>query len=223
MQTITFKSVPSTNKYLKKHLDDYQGDVCIHAYHQSDGKGRRGRVWSSGDGENLLVTYHISCIDTNAKALFTSALSVLKTLETYGISADIKLPNDILHNNRKLSGILIENLTGKNKIIIGIGLNVNETFTDHFPNAISMSMINGTTYDIDAVRDVLSDNMTHYASKPEETLLEAFKVKLFKNDIFAFHGEKSVEVQDIDSKFNCKVDGSWLSCDVLEFSLPKRK
>ncbi len=223
MQTITFASIPSTNEYLKKHIDHHQGDVCIHAYHQSDGKGRRGRVWASVDGANLLVTYHLSRIDTNAKALFTSALSILKTLETYGISANIKLPNDIFHNNRKLAGILIENLTAKNKIIIGIGLNVNETFSDHFPNAISMSMISGTTYPIDAVRDTLSEKMSEYASKSEETLLERFKVSLFKNDIYAFYGNKSVKVQDIDSKFHCKVDGSWLSCDALDFSLPKQK
>jgi BirA family biotin operon repressor/biotin-[acetyl-CoA-carboxylase] ligase len=121
-----FKSIDSTNQYLKKLPEDRQTHVC-RADMQSQGRGRFQRHWESPDSGNLYlsVRYPFSgnIADLNGFSLVVS-LSLLKALKKSGISAPIfiKWPNDLLWQERKLAGILVESIP--NAIIIGIGLNI---------------------------------------------------------------------------------------------------
>ena len=78
---------------------------------------------------------------------------MLAYLASRGIQARIKLPNDIYVGDRKICGMLIENiLDGPNidKSIIGIGLDVNQTdFPDDLPNPVSMAQLTGREYPIE--------------------------------------------------------------------------
>ena len=85
------------------------------------------------------------------------------------ITSLIKWPNDILSVNKKISGILIENLYKGKKLmgsIIGIGINVNQiTFPENF-NAISMKIITGNTFSLKKVLhnflDIFNQNLDIY-------------------------------------------------------------
>lgn len=127
--------VDSTNGYLKNLVDNSLVDnwTVVSAKKQDFGKGQRGNVWLSGDGGNALMSvfYRPNKLLVQDAFLLNKwvSISVLQTLEMIGVyGTQIKWPNDILVNRRKICGILIENtFVGHsiNEVIIGIGLNVN--------------------------------------------------------------------------------------------------
>jgi BirA family biotin operon repressor/biotin-[acetyl-CoA-carboxylase] ligase len=75
----------------------------------------------------------------------------------------IKWPNDIYVNDKKLSGILIENSLSGSSVqnsIIGIGMNINESsFPEGIPNAISLSLMSGHQYDVIAIAQIVRDHV----------------------------------------------------------------
>jgi BirA family biotin operon repressor/biotin-[acetyl-CoA-carboxylase] ligase len=105
--------------------------VCV-ADTQTAGRGRRGRVWRSPPGENLYMSLGLT-VDGGFPALEGFSLvigsAVADALERLGVpQVGLKWPNDILHDGRKLAGILIElqgEIEGSAQVIAGIGLNVN--------------------------------------------------------------------------------------------------
>lgn len=135
-------SVDSTNRYLKDLPLSGAVDVCC-AEIQTQGRGRFGRLWHSPFGENIYCSsrwnLNYDLTKLSGLSLITS-LAVLSTLNELDISSPplkIKWPNDILWNNKKLCGCLIEILAESNghvQIIIGIGINVN-TDTQNNPLA----------------------------------------------------------------------------------------
>ncbi|AZS51807.1 bifunctional biotin--[acetyl-CoA-carboxylase] ligase/biotin operon repressor BirA [Entomomonas moraniae] len=105
---------------------------AITSEQQTAGKGRRGREWASPFGRNiyysLMVTLKNGSQQLEGLSL-TIGLAVLKTLKKIGINdVGLKWPNDLLVNNKKVCGILIE-LQGDPadlyNVVIGIGINVN--------------------------------------------------------------------------------------------------
>jgi BirA family biotin operon repressor/biotin-[acetyl-CoA-carboxylase] ligase len=131
-------TVPSTNDYLfnlpassKRRKKAF---VCL-AEKQTQGKGRHGRAWASPFAQNIYLSllWHFPKDPGELSGLSLAiAISVIETLYAFGITQKlgIKWPNDILYNNQKLAGILIE-LSGEAhdtcKAVIGIGLNVHMT------------------------------------------------------------------------------------------------
>jgi BirA family biotin operon repressor/biotin-[acetyl-CoA-carboxylase] ligase len=106
---------------------------------QSGGKGRRGRAWSSPTGVNLYcsVILRPSIMPHEAPQLtFLSAVAVARAIEvTTALKPEIKWPNDVLINGRKVAGLLNEmsaETDGINFVILGIGVNLNMT-SDLFP------------------------------------------------------------------------------------------
>jgi BirA family biotin operon repressor/biotin-[acetyl-CoA-carboxylase] ligase len=101
---------------------------------QSGGKGRRGRVWSSPTGVNLYcsVVLRPAIMPHEAPQLtFLSAVAVARAIEvTTALKAEIKWPNDVLINGRKVAGLLNEMSAETdciNFVILGIGVNLNMT------------------------------------------------------------------------------------------------
>jgi len=106
---------------------------------QSGGKGRRGRVWSSPAGVNLYcsVVLRPAIMPHEAPQLtFLSAVAVARAIEqTTALRPEIKWPNDVLINGRKVAGLLNEmsaETDRVNFIILGIGVNLNMTLVQ-FP------------------------------------------------------------------------------------------
>ncbi len=122
-----FETIPSTNQYLLEHCRELpNGTLCL-AECQSAGQGRREKKWQSPTGNlylSLLWTVPISQ-DMGLLPLMV-AVSLCQCLGSYGVQANVKWPNDIWVQNKKIAGILIESKIKKNKVvaIIGIGLNI---------------------------------------------------------------------------------------------------
>lgn len=126
------QSVDSTNSWLMKQaaIGALSGTVCL-AEQQTNGKGRRGRVWISPYGRNiylsLLWRFQQAPFELTGLSL-AAGIAVLRTLQQIGCSSvGLKWPNDILWQGRKLAGLLLEvtgESTGPSQVVIGVGLNM---------------------------------------------------------------------------------------------------
>lgn len=126
-----FSVIDSTNNYLmtRAQTDSPSGNVCL-AETQTAGKGRRGRQWISPQGQNIYGSFLWRFHDAQALNGLSLAIGVgvIRALNKLGIfHVDLKWPNDIYSDGKKLGGILIEVTTHSNcsvSAVIGLGLNV---------------------------------------------------------------------------------------------------
>lgn len=95
--------------------------TAIVARAQSAGRGRYRRTWVSHHG-NLYVSFIFNSIERNPRIAYSVAVAVAQTIMAYGITPQIKWPNDILIDGAKVCGILIE-YAGP-FVIVGIGVNI---------------------------------------------------------------------------------------------------
>ncbi len=135
-----FDSLTSTNDFLLQTIKEKPSVVhACFAERQTAGKGRRGRSWYSPFGTNIylsLLWQFEKDLSQLAGLSLVIAIGVIKALQQYGIKDDLglKWPNDILWQNKKLCGILVETrgeVSEAVNTVIGIGLNVN------MPNSIN--------------------------------------------------------------------------------------
>lgn len=164
-----FDSLASTNEYAQHLLakDPVIEGTLIRAAHQTGGKGYGGSKWDSEHGQNLLVSIILKPVFLLPKRQFflnqAISLAVAETVRelTYSDDVRIKWPNDIILNDKKVAGILIENSVKGNQLlhsVAGIGLNVNQIqFPKHLNNATSMRIVAGKELDMNKVQDVLCE------------------------------------------------------------------
>lgn len=128
-----FTEIDSTNKYTMQLLRQnvIRHGAVVTADYQSQGVGRNHSTWLSGPSKNILCS-----ILVDPKALrvadqflisMLSAVGVFSALNTLGIQAQIKWPNDVLVDGKKIAGILIQNVIKGSFVehsVLGIGLNV---------------------------------------------------------------------------------------------------
>lgn len=122
------------------------------ANEQTAGKGRRGHSWNSDKGTTISMSYllkpdvDISCV---SRITIISAVALARAFEKVpGLKPQIKWPNDVLSNGKKLVGILTEMSsegTDISYVVVGIGINVyNKSFPDDIADkATSIYMENG--------------------------------------------------------------------------------
>ena len=126
-----FKEVQSTHLYAKEI--EYMGDSILIAEKQTGGIGTKGRTWHTGEEKNIALTIikHPKCKIEKLKGLTTLIAEKIRESieELYGYKLQIKIPNDLILNNKKICGILTEiHSQGENieYLLISIGFNVNE-------------------------------------------------------------------------------------------------
>lgn len=159
MHIIKLSATDSTNTYLRnlcneENLKDY---TVIVTNQQTKGRGQMGSVWESEANKNLIFSVFKDLSEFRIEHSFylsmIVSLSILDALKLMGIHGLwIKWPNDILSDNKKICGILIENVVKNNKLssaIIGIGLNVNQLEFNNLPNAASLKSATGINYNLD--------------------------------------------------------------------------
>ncbi|PTM07401.1 MAG: biotin--[acetyl-CoA-carboxylase] ligase [Bacteroidetes bacterium] len=172
MPIIKLNAIDSTNTYLRQlcnenTLKDY---TIVVAVHQTQGRGQMGTVWDSEKGKNLMFSLFkdLSMHDIEFPFYISMAISlaIIKTFNKLNIpDLNIKWPNDILSADKKICGILIENVI-KNKLnstIIGIGVNVNQTEFNNLPKASSLKNITGVHYDLDEILHSIIKHTKYYS------------------------------------------------------------
>lgn len=138
---VYYEEVTSTNQVLKKLAEEGAPEgTLVTADAQNQGKGRAGRVWMIQPGANiamsLLLRPQISPARISMVTLVMGLAVTCACRELYGVDTGIKWPNDVVINGKKICGILTEmsmELMAVNYVVIGTGINVNET---EFPEEI---------------------------------------------------------------------------------------
>lgn len=163
MITIRFiDTATSTNDIVRQSNTPF---LMISALTQEDGRGQRGNSWESEPGKNLTFSFIIiPDFLPFQKQFYISKIvsnSLILTLKSFNIKANVKWPNDIYIDDEKICGILIENdITSSGSIIrsiIGVGLNVNQShFTSNAPNPTSMYLKKNIQYDLKEVATVFA-------------------------------------------------------------------
>lgn len=132
MKIIEFDELDSTNLYVKKNIDTLEDKSIISASVQSNGYGRFERKWVDLGSENIYMTFVLKPSEKILEVYsnLTQYLSVClcKQLEGFGLKPQIKWPNDVLVNDKKICGILAEAVIKSSKlkgIALGIGINLN--------------------------------------------------------------------------------------------------
>lgn len=159
-QTIHYKDVlPSTNvKALQLAAEGAGEGTLVVTDEQTSGRGRMNRAWHSPSGKGIWMSFilipDIPVVKTPQLTLI-AAVAVSQALEEESrLQVQIKWPNDILCNGKKIVGILTELQADADRVssvIIGIGINVNQNESD-FPAelqsiASSLSIEQKTTFD----------------------------------------------------------------------------
>ena len=164
---IQHDTLDSTNNEARRLADAGEaGPVWITAAHQTAGRGRRGRIWESGQG-NLAATL---LLRPQAPASIIGQLSFAAALAAAEMAAHfapravitVKWPNDVLAGGCKLAGILLENDSKAGWLAIGIGVNLT-SFPQgtEFP-ATSLAQLDITAPSPDAALTVLAARFAHW-------------------------------------------------------------
>ncbi len=158
---ISFDKIPSTQNYAHDMIAHGRGadHTAIVAQAQSAGRGRFRRTWVSHHG-NLYVSFIFNSPDRNPRLSYAVAVAIAETLVACDIKPQIKWPNDILVDGKKICGVLIE-YSGP-FVVVGIGINIktNPTVAEYK----TTKMANYTDVEINDVLRVLMKNLDKWMS-----------------------------------------------------------
>jgi BirA family biotin operon repressor/biotin-[acetyl-CoA-carboxylase] ligase len=195
---ITIQHVDSTNNLLKelasKSKPVPEGTVIM-AESQHAGRGQQQNRWHSEPGKNLTFSILLkpSFLSISLQFDLTRAISlgIINALEPFlGEKLKIKWPNDIYYGDKKLGGILIENMLQGSQIknsIIGIGLNINqEIFPLEIPDAVSLKQILHRDYDLRFILSEICKNIEtvylNLKSARYDAVRNAYRERLYRLD-----------------------------------------
>jgi len=195
---ITIESVPSTNAYMGANASRFNHGDALLAVEQTAGRGQRGNSWEAEPGMNVTMSVMLRHESLSARSQFivseAVAMAVAGVLVRH-LGADsgvsVKWPNDIYVGDKKICGILIENVlsgTSLSRSIAGIGLNVNQTlFLSSAPNPVSMRGITGQLYDVAKIAGEVTAELVdlydrHIAGNDFEPLHRRYMDMLWRRD-----------------------------------------
>lgn len=189
----------------------------VKAEKQTKGKGRGNRNWFSPINKGLYVSFGLFFKNRSKLNLLplVAAISITETIEKIGqIEVKTKWPNDIMYQEKKMAGILIENIVSAEKIIsiIGIGLNLSHS-RDDFPSglknrATSLKIATDKAFDINRAATILADILLYWTKKLENNKelakiisISNYNSMLKKGDLVTFHHNDKI-ITGIYSEIN---------------------
>ncbi|MBN1258104.1 MAG: biotin--[acetyl-CoA-carboxylase] ligase [Planctomycetes bacterium] len=128
------KTVPSTNTRLLEMVadnPDLSSGTVIAAESQTAGRGRFERKWQSTPGKDLTFSFFLRAnapVNYLPSLPMACALGVVEYLDSLGLAASTKWPNDVLVRGKKICGILSERIAAAEdnlSVVVGVGLNIN--------------------------------------------------------------------------------------------------
>lgn len=227
-----FDEIDSTNIKAKELAEQgYPNGTLVVADQQVSGRGRRGRSWESPSGTGIFMTLMLKPeINPNNASMLTlvAALAVAKAIkDVTGLDAQIKWPNDIVINGKKICGILTEmsaQFDYINHIVIGIGINVhNEVFSDEIAHMASSLLLESQGKKF---------RRAEIIEKILEYFEEYYEIYLETEDLTALTGEyneilvnmnKSVRVLDPKDEFEGKAMGITAKGELIVDTWESRK
>lgn len=214
-----FQSLNSTNLYAKENINNLNHFDVILAEIQTNGMGRMGKKWLSTENNNLYFSIILkNNLTKNIIQNITQiiAISICRTLSLYDLKAFIKWPNDVLINEKKISGILCENIF-KDKVnialILGIGINVNLSKKSlKMISQPATSIKNETNKNI-KTNEVLNQFLLHFNELFNKLVFNDFneiynewkKLLFFKTNFFQFNDGNEILNCEL---LNINLDGS---------------
>jgi BirA family transcriptional regulator, biotin operon repressor / biotin---[acetyl-CoA-carboxylase] ligase len=196
--------IDSTNNYAMQLIDANKAlhGMTITALSQTAGKGQRGKNWVDSPGKSLLMSIIVNPIQEiqeqfSFNASIASAIANILQKLNNNWTIHIKWPNDIIINDKKAGGILIENILRGSKwthSVIGLGLNVNqEGLPGDLPYATSLFIESGEKYLLSQLRDSIHDAVMNVANFPlgVESAMATYNKMLFKRGKMQRFNEQS--------------------------------
>jgi BirA family biotin operon repressor/biotin-[acetyl-CoA-carboxylase] ligase len=216
MNIIKLNAIDSTNSYLKelvskKDLDNFTVAV---AKHQTSGRGQMGTTWISDYDKNLtfsmLVKFENFKVNNQFYCSMAVALGVLEVLkEQVENKIVIKWPNDILAEEDKVAGILIENVLNGSMIkhsIVGVGLNVNqELFPNNIGKVSSLKLLSGKNIKNDELLIKLIQSISKFLNFVMDKEFNILKVHYYDN-LYMFN-KITRFIDDLNLEFKGKIVG----------------
>ena len=193
--------IDSTNEYIKKYIKKRK-DALVRADFQTAGKGTKGRSFISEKGGLYLskLTFHDGLKAQDSWSIMVdAAMAVVKALLAFNVTPQIKWPNDILVDGKKICGILIQNAFRGEMVdysLVGIGINVNNDIADEIKDiAISLKQKLGKDIDIESFSLTF---MLNYSSGCSVEEYKQFSAVIGKR-VTVIRGEESFEavVEDV--------------------------
>lgn len=182
--------IESTNTYFKEEYEAYENKSVLIALKQTKGRGRYDRVWKSDND----ITFSI-LLKENGNYQITVPLAVCYGLLDLGFDTYIKWPNDIYLNDKKLVGILIEDIFSDKFIssVIGIGINMTDKPSYH---AIGLNT-NISKYVI--INSILN-RFEEFNKKSFDKLMELYKNRSMVLGKMVYYHDKLYKAFDIDNQ-----------------------
>ncbi len=149
------------------------GSVVV-AARQTQGIGRHGHTWHSAPDGGLYMSMVLRIPARGPEVTLALGLAVQEAVSDL-VSADIRWPNDVMLNHRKLAGILVQNSGGA--LIAGIGLNLNQTAFPEDLQAIATSIRieTGREIPLESVLDRVVAESLRYVNKTKPAILRLFE------------------------------------------------
>lgn len=213
-----FEEVGSTNERATQWAAEGapEGAVVLAEY-QTTGRGRHGRPWTANKGQNLLFSVVLRPeMDLDRLSLVTVAagVAVAETIDAFvhPHRAAIEWPNDVLLEDRKTCGILLESsLSPPNDdtiVVLGVGLNVNQTdFPDNLADtATSLRLTTGRPVPRAALLGRLLDALERRYEAVQSSEAAAIRTA-FEERLASLHEQTSLRVPDTDRTLSGTVEG----------------
>lgn len=227
-ELIVLDKVDSTNNYAMALVQKGAAisGGAIFAKEQTKGKGRRGKVWESETGKNIMLSITAQMQWLPIQQQFQ--LSVAVALGCFDFffkqtneRIKIKWPNDIFINDRKAGGVLIENVV-KGSLwqwaVIGIGLNINQDNFDKDVRAISLKQITGLSYNVINLAKELLETIVNRINQLQS---DGFNNQLDEYNQNLFCRNEMVKLKKGNILFETKIErvspsGELITKDVIE-------
>ena len=162
--------VDSTNTYARRHFRELADGTLVSASIQTAGRGRVGRKWYSGTGENITASVIFKNLLQPFHAGVISSVAAIDLAEEAlpGSNVYLKWPNDLYYKYFKLCGMLSEAVWEQGRAvccICGLGININATeeeLASAGQPAASFRTISGEKFDVDFLTDRLAKLLNRY-------------------------------------------------------------
>lgn len=183
----------STNFDIQKFITKESQFLALYTFNQTNGKGQYNQTWEMQPRQNLAFSFMLNKSDFSlSDSLFNFHTANLVREFIANLThqkTEIKWPNDLILNKKKIAGLLIEKkkLENKEVFIIGFGLNILQTDFTKLPKAGSLLTQTGKNFDLEKIAGDLFNYLEKHILNPKN-ILENINQNLFmKNKIAVFN------------------------------------